>query len=47
MIVEAQATPRLAQKVVDKVRTVTDKPISNWVGILTGPRNWSLQISAQ
>jgi glyoxylase-like metal-dependent hydrolase (beta-lactamase superfamily II) len=27
MIVDAQATPRLAGKVVDKVRTVTDKPI--------------------
>ena len=31
MIVEAQATPRLAQKVIDKVRTVTDKPISHVV----------------
>ncbi|SEQ13891.1 MBL fold metallo-hydrolase [Thalassovita taeanensis] len=29
MIVEAQATPRLAQKVIDCVRTVTDKPISH------------------
>lgn len=27
MIVDAQATPRLAGKVVEKVRTVTDKPI--------------------
>ena len=27
MIVDAQATPRLAQKVVEKIRTVTDKPI--------------------
>lgn len=27
MIVDAQATPRLANKVVEKVRTVTDKPI--------------------
>ena len=26
MIVEAQATPRLAQKVIDCVRGVTDKP---------------------
>ena len=31
MIVEAQATPRLASKVVEKVRTVTDKPISHAV----------------
>ncbi|WP_438991422.1 MBL fold metallo-hydrolase [Lentibacter sp.] len=31
MIVEAQATPRLAQKVIEKVRTVTDKPISHLV----------------
>ncbi|WP_224814213.1 MBL fold metallo-hydrolase [Hasllibacter sp. MH4015] len=31
MIVEAQATPRLAQKVIDCVRTVTDKPISHLV----------------
>jgi glyoxylase-like metal-dependent hydrolase (beta-lactamase superfamily II) len=27
MIVDAQATPRLANKVIDKVRSVTDKPI--------------------
>ena len=27
MIVDAQATPRLANKVIDKIRTVTDKPI--------------------
>ena len=27
MIVDAQATPRLANKVVEKIRTVTDKPI--------------------
>ncbi|MEO0861319.1 MAG: MBL fold metallo-hydrolase [Pseudomonadota bacterium] len=31
MVVEAQATPRLAQKVIDKVRSVTDKPISHLV----------------
>jgi glyoxylase-like metal-dependent hydrolase (beta-lactamase superfamily II) len=31
MIVEAQATPRLAQMVIDKVREVTDKPISHLV----------------
>ena len=31
MIVEAQATPRLAQKVIDCVRSVTDKPISHLV----------------
>jgi len=29
MIVEAQATPRLAHKVIDCVRTVTDKPITH------------------
>ena len=29
MIIEAQATPRLAQKVIDCVRTVTDKPITH------------------
>ena len=27
MIVDAQATPRLASKVIEKIRTVTDKPI--------------------
>ncbi len=31
MIVEAQATPRLADKVIEKVREVTDKPISHLV----------------
>ena len=31
MIVEAQATPRLARKVIDCVRAVTDKPISHLV----------------
>ncbi len=31
MIVEAQATPRLAHKVIEKVRTVTDKPITHLV----------------
>ncbi|MFN3499646.1 MAG: MBL fold metallo-hydrolase, partial [Pannonibacter indicus] len=31
MIVEAQATPRLAQKVIDCVRSVTDKPITHVV----------------
>ena len=31
MIVEAQATPRLAAKVIDCVRSVTDKPISHLV----------------
>ena len=31
MIVEAQATPRLAHKVIDCVRSVTDKPISHLV----------------
>ncbi|WP_299563371.1 MBL fold metallo-hydrolase [uncultured Sulfitobacter sp.] len=31
MIVEAQATPRLANKVIEKVRDVTDKPISHVV----------------
>lgn len=29
MIVEAQATPRLANKVIEKVRQVTDKPITH------------------
>ena len=27
MIVDAQATPRLANKVFEKIRTVTDEPI--------------------
>ena len=31
MIIEAQATPRLAEKVIEKVRSVTDKPISHLV----------------
>lgn len=31
MIVEAQATPRLAKKVIEKVREITDKPISHVV----------------
>ena len=31
MIIEAQATSRLAQKVIDCVRSVTDKPISHLV----------------
>ncbi|WP_299966688.1 MBL fold metallo-hydrolase [uncultured Roseobacter sp.] len=31
MIVEAQATPRLAHKVIERVRSVTDKPISHVV----------------
>ncbi|MCY1708470.1 MBL fold metallo-hydrolase [Pannonibacter sp. SL95] len=31
MIIEAQATPRLASKVIEKVREVTDKPISHLV----------------
>ena len=31
MIIKAQATPRLAQKVIDCVRGVTDKPISHLV----------------
>jgi len=29
MIVEAQATPRLARKVIEKVREITDKPITH------------------
>ncbi|MCR9177864.1 MAG: MBL fold metallo-hydrolase, partial [Alphaproteobacteria bacterium] len=29
MIIEAQATPRLANKVIEKVREVTDKPITH------------------
>ncbi|MEX2519081.1 MAG: MBL fold metallo-hydrolase, partial [Paracoccaceae bacterium] len=31
MIIEAQATPRLANMVIEKVREVTDKPISHVV----------------
>ncbi len=31
MVVEAQATPRLANMVIEKVRSVTDKPISHLV----------------
>ncbi len=31
MIVEAQATPRLANKVIEKVQSITDKPISHLV----------------
>jgi len=31
MIIEAQATPRLAEKVIEHVRSVTDKPISHLV----------------
>ena len=31
MVVEAQATPRLAGKVIEKVRSVTDKPITHLV----------------
>ena len=31
MIIEAQATPRLARKVIEKVREVTDKPITHLV----------------
>ena len=31
MIVDAQATPRMAQWVIDKIRTVTDKPIKHVV----------------
>jgi len=29
MIIDAQATPRLAEKVIEKIRTVTDKPIKH------------------
>ena len=29
MVIEAQATPRLAQKVIDCIRSVTDKPITH------------------
>ncbi|MCB1448955.1 MAG: MBL fold metallo-hydrolase, partial [Nitratireductor sp.] len=31
MVIEAQATPRLAEKVIERVRSVTDKPISHLV----------------
>ncbi len=29
VIIEAQATPRLANKMIEKVREVTDKPITH------------------
>lgn len=31
MVIEAQATPRLAEQVIEKVRSVTDKPITHLV----------------
>ncbi len=31
MVIDAQATPRLADKVVEQIRTVTDKPIKHVV----------------
>ena len=31
MVIEAQATPRLARKVIEEIRNVTDKPISHLV----------------
>ena len=31
MIIEAQATPRLAEKVIERVRSITDKPISHLI----------------
>ena len=31
MVVEAQATPRHARKVIEKIREVTDKPITHLV----------------
>lgn len=31
MVIEAQATPRLARRVIDCIRTVTDKPVSHVV----------------
>ena len=31
MVIEAQATPRLAEKVIENIRSVTDKPISHLV----------------
>ena len=31
MVIEAQATPDLARKVIDEIRKVTDKPISHLV----------------
>jgi glyoxylase-like metal-dependent hydrolase (beta-lactamase superfamily II) len=31
MVIEAQATPRLAKKVIEKIREVTDKPITHLV----------------
>jgi glyoxylase-like metal-dependent hydrolase (beta-lactamase superfamily II) len=35
MIVDAQATPRLAGKVIEKIRSVTDKPVKYVVLIIT------------
>ena len=31
MVIEAQATPRLARKVIECIRSVTDKPVSHLV----------------
>ena len=31
MVIEAQATPRLAEKVIERIRSVTDKPITHLV----------------
>ncbi len=31
MVIEAQATPRLAEKVIERVRSITDKPITHLV----------------
>ncbi len=47
MIVEAQATPRLARKVIDHVREITDKPISHLVlthTALRGARGRSIHL---
>ena len=37
MVVDAQATPRLADMVVEKIRTVTDKPIKHVCLLYTSP----------
>ena len=31
LVIDAQATPKLARQVIEKIRTVTDKPISHVV----------------
>ena len=40
MVIEAQATPRLARKVIDCIRSVTDKPITH-LTLTHGCRTWA------